>query len=532
MKSKMGQRIISVFLCMVTVSVICFWRIYKIGQSETTAGSAYNGYTLTLSSQRGTIFDCNLASLTNSDTKILAAVTPTPRAITAISGVLEGEELKAVLNTLREGKPAVVELDSEIESDGIICVKVYENVSRDTVCEHLIGYLGADGHGVSGIQKAYDELLFSGDTVKVIYPSDADGDFLVGAEPEVINNESVANSGIALTIDRDIQRVSEQAMGEVECGAAVVMEVGSGKIRAMVSRPSFDLSRISDYLERENSPLVNRALSAYNVGSVFKPCVAAALIENGGSEGYTCTCTGSVVIAGHTFGCHNLSGHGNMNLSSAIELSCNSFFYEFSQRLGADKIYNQAKIFSFGTATDIGGILTDSGSIGSYTRLSSSETALANLSIGQGELLLSPISILPLYEAIANGGIYYTPTVIEGTVTGGVIERRGLSAPTRAMSEETAEKLKEYLCRVVVSGTGTAAAPESTTAAGKTATAETGWRIDGELIQNSWFCGFFPSENPKYAVSVLIENEKKNNITGAPIFKKIADGITRLQKSR
>ena len=93
------------------------------------------------------------------------------------------------------------------------------------------------------------------------------------------------------------------------------------------------------------------------------------------------------------------------------------------------------------------------------------------------------------------------------------------------MSEQTADKLKQYLCNVLNEGTGTAAKPQYVLAAGKTATAETGWRKNGRLIQNSWFCGFFPAETPKYVVAVLIEDEALNGSSGAPYFKKIADKI-------
>ncbi len=520
-----ARRITGVFLCFTVVALACFWRIYIIGNKIERVQNVSNGYTLDVGRLRGTIFDCNMVPITNSEIKILAAVSPTPRAITAISAALSGAELEAALEVLRTNKPTVVELEQEIDCEGIIVLKVPEYTSSQTACEHLVGHLDNDRHGVSGIEKAYDEYLYSDEKIEVIYPSDALGNFLLGDEAQVIYNENVTASGVALTIDTQLQKLTQTAMQDVSSGAAVVMEVGTGKIRAMVSMPRFDLSNIGDYLGAKDSPLVNRALSAYNVGSAFKPCVAAALLESGSNTGYVCNCTGSTSVAEHTFKCHKLSGHGKVNLGTAISQSCNVFFYKISTLLGAQDIYNMARKLNFGTAIDMGKISTASGSIDTLKNLENSPTSLANLSIGQGRLLLSPVSVLSLYEAIANGGIYSMPSVVEGVVKNGIIQKTQATPPTRAMSGQTAGILKEYLGDVLINGTGTAAKPEFTTAAGKTATAETGWRKGGRLIQNSWFCGFFPADNPKYVVSVLIEDEQKNGTSGAPYFKKIADSI-------
>lgn len=521
----MARRIVSVFLCFTLVALICFCRVYLVGKSEAKVNNIQNGYTLSVGRLRGTIFDCNMQPITNAKTKIMAAVLPTPRAITAISAALPREKLNKVLEALRGGKPVLVELERELDCEGIINLKVPEYVGENTNCEHLVGYLDNEGHGVAGIEKAYDEYLYSDQKIEVIYPSDALGNFLVGDEAEVIYNQNIIYSGVALTIDSELQRRTEEAMQQVKSGAAVVMEASTGKIRAMVSAPSFDLTQIEDYLDGENSPLVNRALSAFNVGSAFKPCVAAALLENGGYTTYECDCSGSTLIDFHRFNCHKLVGHGRVNLSEALSESCNVFFYKISTLLGAEPIYKMAKKLSFSSSIDLRGISTASGSIGTLESLKSRPTILANLAIGQGELLLSPVSIMTLYEAIACGGVYSMPTVVEGVVEKGIIKREKQTPKTRAMSEQTADKIKEYLLGVVESGTGTAAKPDYVSAAGKTATAETGWRKDGRLIQNSWFCGFFPYENPKYVVSVLIEDEKQNGTSGAPIFKKIADGI-------
>ena len=526
-KNGFDYRVLLIFLVLIILMFGCVMRLYNIGTDGYINTRQYtNTYRIKLSSIRGSIFDKNLNAITNSSYKLIAVVSPSPLGITAISAELfEDERLNSVLETLKSGKPAVVEVNREIECDAIKCVRVYSDGITEFSCPQLIGYTDSEKHGASGIEAAFDELLYSEETLDAVFATDSLGHILSGAETEIIGDISLYKSGVALTIDNDIQKITHNAMSEVQCGAAVVMEIGSGKIRAMVSRPTFNIEYIDKYLDAENSPLVNRALLSYNVGSAFKPCVAAALIENGNHNNYWFSCLGSVTIDGHKFNCHKLSGHGIINLKEAITQSCNVFFYNASTHLGAQKIYDTVTKFSFGKSIDLGGISTAAGSITERDELEEKNTALANFSIGQGELLLSPVSILTLYEAIANDGIYYMPTIIEGTVEKGVLKERKTSAPTKAINSDTAKILKEYLVNVVENGTGTAAKPDNCTAAGKTATAQTGWIKNGEFIQNSWFCGFFPADNPKYAVVVLVEDEISNGITGAPIFKKIADGL-------
>ena len=135
--------------------------------------------------------------------------------------------------------------------------------------------------------------------------------------------------------------------------------------------------------------------------------------------------------------------------------------------------------------------------------------------------------MLSLYEAIACGGVYYKQSIIEGTVEQGVLNKTNEnSVPTQAISEKTANILKEYLVKVVESGTGTKAKSRNVTAAGKTATAQTGKKDEnGNSIEHSWFCGFFPAEEPKYIVCVIIEDAKQGGVTGAEVFKEIAEAI-------
>lgn len=519
------------FFMIMFLFLTCILRVAAISTIDfQSVYSGQNRMKITVSKQRGTIFDCNMVPITNSQKKIIACVSPTPRAVTAISKVLDGEELESVLTRLKSGKPTLTEVPEAIKCDGIICMEVYEHSSSQTPAVHLIGYTDVDLKGASGLELAYDDILFSDSDVAVYYECDGKGNILEGAPPTIENDTSVQSDGIVTTLDINIQSIAEKAANYIETGAIVVAECNTGKIRASVSRPYFDCTKTSDYLSKEDSPLLNRAINAYNVGSVFKPCVAIAGIENNKSS-FCYTCTGNCEIIDRHFKCHKADGHGYMNLKSAIANSCNTYFYNFAFNIGGDEIYDTATTLRFGKPISLcDGISTSSGSLPDKSSLENI-AYLANFSIGQGELLLSPISILTLYCSIASDGSYYVPSVIEGSLKDGSFSEYDKGKATRVMKPETAETLREYLGAVLTEGTGESAKPKTVSAAGKTATAQTGKFVDGTEICQGWFCGFFPADSPKYTVTVFSENTLRQTKSCGEIFGMIADEITALENS-
>lgn len=517
-------------ICFVMCIVLFFVSVMRVATVSTTDFSevhkTQNGVRLKIGDSRGTIFDCNGARLTNQEERIIASVAPTPRAVTAISQVLDGKELESVLERLKSGKPVICEVPKKIDCDGIICTKIFTD--NNTPSRHIIGYTDGDRKGVSGIEKAYDSILYCENDVTVFYNTDAKGRVLEGIEPELINPNYALTSSVTSTLDINIQEIAEKYAKNLEKGAIIVADAQNSKIRASVSRPSFDRHNVEIYLDSESSPLLNRAINAYNVGSVFKPCVAAAGIENNKGD-FVYTCTGSCEIIDRYFKCHKLSGHGFLDLNGGIAHSCNTFFYNFAFNIGGEEIYNYAKKLSFSQSLKIcDGIKTAKGSLPEKESLNNI-AFLANFSIGQGELLLSPISIVTLYSAIASGGEYYIPSVIEETNKNGEKEIYDIGAPTKVFKDKTASLLREYLKSVLEEGTGELAKPKTVSAAGKTATAQTGKYRDGIEISESWFCGFFPADNPKYVVIVFSEDDKKQKLTCSQIFSNIADDITALK---
>lgn len=523
------RSLISFFIIML-MFLSCILRVAVIASSDyESVRVSQNSYKLKISDLRGTVFDRNLVPLTNNVKRTIAAVSPTPRAVTGISSILEGEKLQDVLNRLKSGKPVLCETDKKIECDGIVFTDVYSN-SDSSLAAHLIGYTDTDSKGVSGIEAAYDSLLYSEKQAYVSYETSAAGDMLKGLEPTVFNDSSIRAGGVVTTLDVNLQSLAEEAADNIESGAVVIADAKSCEILATASRPNFSPLNVSEYLNQKNSPLLNRAINAYNVGSVFKPCVAIAGMENKKGS-FIYRCTGSCEIIDRFFKCHKSSGHGYMNLCSGLAQSCNTFFYNFSFHIGADAVYNTAKTLKFGSSLQIcDGISTAKGNLPQKESLSNI-AYLANFSIGQGELLLSPISMLTLYCSIASDGAYYIPSVVKGTLKDGSFTEYDKGNRTRVMSEKTAQKLREYLATVLTEGTGSNAKPKTVSAAGKTATAQTGRYENKTEICQSWFCGFFPAENPEYTVIVFSENSSHQKLSCAQIFASIADNISLLQVS-
>ena len=446
-------RSIACFFLIMLMFLSCFLRVAVIANGDYgTLCENQIEYTIEVSKRRGSIYDCNMLPLTNTNQKLIAAILPVDTAIAILPEILSGDELVSVKKLLSEGKPQVCEVQKEIECEGISYTRIYDVSSGENTANHIIGYLDEKSHGLSGIQGAYDDILYCKEGVQAVFQTAGDASLLKGVAPRFKNDSTGGKNAVVTTIDASIQSAAFNVAQGLNRGAVVVCEASSGKIRAMVSRPDFDTDDIAAALLSTDSPLVNRALSAFSVGSVFKPCVAAAALE-GNEADFIYNCTGSAFIVDRNFKCHNLSGHSSVDLKNALVQSCNTFFYNFALNIGGEAIYNMASSLNFGNRLNIGrNIKTAKGNL---TRLSSllNFANLANLSIGQGELSLSPVSILTLYCAVANGGYYYVPSIIEKTIVDGVEELYDKGSKTKAFSKKTAQTIKEALIGVVEYGT-------------------------------------------------------------------------------
>lgn len=527
----MKLRVSVALLLLAAVFALVGFRTYEIGAEAVDAAYSGGSKTIDIAEIRGTVYDCNMNPITNAETEYTAAAKPTQKAVAALKKVLTYDAFKAVSDRMLSGNPVTVSVkNAACECSDVKVISYPKRYSSVFAC-HLIGYLGSSGQGISGVESAFNELLASYSyDISVRFQSDAQSRVLLGEEIEV--NSGAAFGGIALTVDADIQRIAENALDEagVECGAAVVIDIESGAIRASASRPAFDPDNIAESLENKNSPLINRAFLPFTVGSVFKPVVAAAALENG-VKSFEYECTGSVTLNGVTFNCHEENGHGVIGMKDAVAYSCNTYFIALARKIGADAIIETAADFGFGKETVFAdGIKSSGGNLPSADELDS-QAAIANIAFGQGALTATPVQICAAMASIARGGIYIEPWLIKGEVNadGKLINRVYNENKTRIVSEKTADILKEYLLAVVEQGSGRRAKSEAVTCGGKTATAQTGNVENGEEIYNAWFAGYFPADNPRYAVAILKEDGGEGAVSCAPIFKTVAEEITELE---
>lgn len=528
-KEGFSKRTAICFLCLLIVMFLVVIRLISIMTSEKylLAANEQSTRKISVKLKRGTIFSSNMTPITNDTENYATLITDEPEGINTLKEYLSAKELEEIINDIRKSGFAIRYFERKIEAKGLYTARVKTN-SDNNLANHTVGYTNGDNHGVSGLENAYDNLLYSDEKVEFTFSVDGHGNILKGSVNLIGLDYSVENSGIMTTLDLEIQKIAQKAMENISLGAAVVSEVKTGKIKAMVSRPDYDINNIAEVLNDKNSPLINRCLYNYNVGSVFKPLVAAVGIENNKAN-FTHNCIGYSDIDGLIFACHKLSGHSNITLRQAIKYSCNTFFYDFAAMLGGEGIYKMAKTAGFDSNITIAeNIKTEKGQIGDLEQLKISNRAVANLAIGQGGLLVSPLALSNLYLAIANDGSYHPLTLIEGEVKDREIVNKPSEAKSvRLMEPSTARILRSYLSGVLdEGGTGHLARPTLTTAAGKTGTAETGIIKDGKRVTNSWFCGFFPLNEPKYVVIILAENAN-GGCTEA--FSKIADEITLLE---
>ena len=529
----MAKRTVISFLLLCILSASLVFRIAYISEIYSVdADSQKSTRLLNVASTRGMIFDRNMIPLVNTVTHKALFINPTDSAVKYLENNLSDEEYEKIKEKLKKGNPFVFTSDSyDGIHDDITELTVYERYEENPPAVHLTGYTDYEGKGVSGIEKDFDGLLseYSG-SLSVRYNVSSYGKMLGGLGCEVVHENYLSQGGIVLTIDKEIQRACENAAEKngLKKGAVIVLDVSSGEILALASFPRYDINNISESLGNADSPFLNRAIEAYPVGSVFKPVVAVAALEKGISPDTEFFCSGKVNIRGIDFNCHEREGHGMLNMSEAMAVSCNSYFIQLGQKTGAEKILETASSLGFGHEYQLSdSIINKKGNVPHID----SAPALANLSFGQGSLLATPLQVASLYRAFANGGYYGEPYLFKNMIdeNGEVTAYYEKDPQAKVIPDNINNTIKEMLCRVVADGSGKNAKPMCFEAAGKTATAETGKIKNGNKTVHTWFAGYFPEENPKYVITVFREDGNYSSTDCAPVFRDIADSITGLK---
>ena len=399
--------------------------------------------------------------------------------------------------------------------------------------------------GKAGIEKLYEKRLRGkGGNVKL--EVNAYGRIM----KEIEKTEGIAGENIVLTIDSRLQASAYNAFGE-ESGAAILLDVNTGEILALVSAPSYDPNLLSQGLTRDEwnelisnhkKPMTNKAINGqYSPGSTFKMIVALAALESGTVALNTRVfCSGQMFLGNHAFHCWKKHGHGLMNVVQALEHSCDIYFYEVSQKIGIERIANMARRFGLGELVDIGfegekaGLIPDRE--WKLKRFKESwqqgETLISG--IGQGYVLTTPIQLAVMTASMVNGGYKVAPSFIR-------LDKNIKTEENKIkVSNSSLEVVKEGMYAVVNNPGGTAYWTgrfdyNGQKMSGKTGTTQvrrismkerqTGVLKEHELpwhLRNhALFVGYAPHDNPKYAVAVLVEHGGGGSTVAAPIAKRI-----------
>lgn len=403
---------------------------------------------------------------------------------------------------------------------------------------HIVGYLAREApdpsgpvrqeeplwpvmKGVSGIESQFNEDLSGTDGVMAL-------GYKQGGEEagrDILKNPEPGND-VVLTLDIRMQKAVEEALkSHDKAGAAVVLNAYSGDILAMASVPAFDPSlfaasiRSSDYEGLKNdpeAPLFPRAwASTYPPGSIFKPVVALAALESGGiSVSTQFYCPPQMEIDGRIFRNWSETEHGVFGLRSALARSHNSFFYQAGHRAGPSAILNVAHQFGFGQAPPI---FTKGVAPGALPGSVVGSQALANLSIGQGDLLVSPLQATLMMASLCNAGVRPSARLVQQIQSnnGRVLRHFQQDRRTRlSLSDHHLASVRSGLYAVVnhEHGTGKSAYQPSVPVFGKTGTAQ--WSKEKKEASVAWFAGFIPGSSPPLAFTVLLEGDPGEQIFG------------------
>jgi len=448
-----------------------------------------------------------------------------------------------------------------------ITIKPVRSYVYGALASHLLGYVGppddtnkeeakkftfyqSDVEGKSNVEKAMDEYLKGKPGIRYMRRN-AKGQ-IDGMMREV---PPTAGANVNLTIDARIQMIAEEALRAVGRGAAVVVDPNNGNILAMASVPSFDPNAFIPSIKAkdwealrkdEANPMVNRAVSAFPPGSTFKLVTTLAGLRKGLAT-KTFNCGGGVSYGDHFFHCwigEKGGSHGTLGVSDAIKVSCNSFFYQFGNAAGIDAIDETGDSLGLGKTS---GIEITSESPGvlpgpdwmriHYPRERWSQAYTANVSIGQGYDLVTPLQLAMVYATVANRGVSYYPKLVQSVTSmvdgKPILNEKGEPVVNPApkihrdlrfdFPAQQIELARRGLWKVVNEdgGTGGRARLNGVQVAGKTGTAQA--MTEGKKDTIAWFACFAPYDNPKFTIVVMVQGGEHGGSVAAPIATRILE---------
>lgn len=532
---------------------------------------------VSLRASRGTIYDRDGAILAQNAP--LFRVVAIPREVIdkerisrRVSELLELDE-ENVLEKIKAGRLnpfSPVLLATGVSLEEVIVIKEHqreipgifvETVPRrdyphGNLAFHIIGYVGKIpgarwielreiGYpidhiiGKDGIESFFDASLQGKDGAREILVN------VMGERVEILSERApIRGNDIVLTIDLRLQEIVERNL-EGKRGSIVAIDPLTGDILALASFPAIDPNIFALPLEKEKfaaikgdpaRPFFNRAISGvYPPGSIFKIIMAMAGIEKGVIDGETYFhCYGVLRRRGASFHCWCEDGHGKVNVTEALAVSCNIFFYEVAALLGVENMEYFATRSGLGKLT---GINLPREARGNFPAQDDRERwflgDILHLGIGQGEILVTPLQMTALIAAVANEGMLYRPRLVSEirSPQGEVIKSFPME-PWKQLpaSEDALNLVRHGMWKTVneIGGTGRRAALPEVGVAGKTGTAQVVglefWdeeEVPFEFRHHAWFFGFAPFENPEIALTIMIEHGESGGRVAAPIARKI-----------
>ncbi|MBE6155833.1 MAG: stage V sporulation protein D [Firmicutes bacterium] len=432
-----------------------------------------------------------------------------------------------------EGRRLDYETAEKIENlgyDGVYLVKESKRYyPYGDLLSHVLGYVGIDNQGLSGIELQYDEYL-TGEDGSIKYFSDGQGSRLKMSE---VYEAATSGVSIQLTIDIELQKAIESELDNViskyqaDNALIVVQDPQSGEILAMASRPAFDSNDYQNF----STEVINRNLpiwKTYEPGSTFKIITLAASLEEKTIDLFndTFSDSGAVNVDGATLHCWKHGGHGAQTYLQVVENSCNPGFVNMGLKLGTNTLMKYIRNFGFGEKTGIDLNGEASGILFKEEKMGNVETATT--AFGQG-ISVTPIQQITAVSAAVNGGNLYIPYIVKSlidTETETVLDVTEKKLRRKVISKDTSDLVRYTLESVVANGTGKNAYIENYRVGGKTGTAQ---KVEnGHYSTSSYilsFIGFMPADNPQIVVYVAVDSPHNVTQYGGTVSAPIAKNV-------
>lgn len=497
----MNKKIFTYSVCVLLLFSLLAGRIgYIIFSGAYLVSDSYNSYTLTIDTKLPNLFYDDGTLLTNNVENYVAVIRPQAQAIAEMTKLFDTAERNEINEDLKKGYPVLKAIDKE-KINRANHITVYKTTASDYSCTQFINRQS------SGL---LSYLPLSIGTKKINFTIDAKGRLLKGDNGTVMEENYESQEGYILSINKAIQDIAQKSSKNMKSGCVLVMNVKDASIAACVIKP--------------NESYINKALSQYAVGSIFKIVVLACAIENDLNPFYNCR--GSISIGDTVFSCQSKHVHGYQNLKEALGNSCNCYFVNLAMKLGSEKLLDTMKRFGFEKETELFDKWTvKNASVPTKNDLQS-KGELALLGFGQGKLTATPLQMCSALCVIGNGGFYNSPKLVMQKVSNNaVMQNIEYDSPVRVIDKKNTQTILRYLRYVVTNGTGRNAETSSHSSLGKTATAQTGQYSDGRELLNTWFAGLYPYSNPRYAIVVMTEDGISGSGDCCPIYRSIVEKL-------